>query len=336
MAVRVLVPHRISAFRPPPEAQIQRLEGRSMGCGWSVLYADSGTARQADLRAGIIETLEKVVAQMSTWEPHSLISRFNRALPGDWIALPVEFAGVLQCALRVAQLSAGAFDPTVGAAVNAWGFGPEKRHDEAGFAVPDSAAIFRNRHQCGWQRVRVEGQWLLQPGDLSLDFSAIAKGFAVDAVSEFLARVGIDHHLVEAGGELRGSGVKADGEPWWVDVQPLRSAQDIVTRIALHDIAVATSGNEVQHYRFGSRDYSHCIDPLTGQPVDNEVTSVTVLHAQCMEADAWSTALMVLGPQDGIGLAERLGLAAQWSVTEAGRTREYASSHFRSLIACER
>jgi thiamine biosynthesis lipoprotein len=128
--------------------------------------------------------------------------------------------------------------------------------------------------------------------------------------------------------------MKPDGQPWWVDVQlPPGADGAMPTRIALHDLAVATSGDYLQGFSADGRWYGHCIDPRSGWPIDNGVCSVTVLHAECMLADAWSTALMVLGPADGAAVAEAQQLAVQWLVRNGEGVAEHCSSAYLALVA---
>jgi thiamine biosynthesis lipoprotein len=249
--------------------------------------------------------------------------------------LPDEFATVLACALRVAEASGGAYDPTAGELVRRWGFGATNRYSAPGFELPDAAAIAAALRHCGWQRLEVDAATLrmYQPGGLELDLSAVAKGYGVDAVSCYLSAQGVRHHLVDVGGELRGAGVKPDGQPWWVALQlPAAAFALPVSRIALHGLSVATSGDYLQCYEHAGTRYCHCIDPRTGLPVRNGVTSVTVLHQECMVADAWSTAFMVLGTDAGLALAEARQLAVHFVVREAGNCIEHYSSAFGALI----
>ncbi len=186
------------------------LGGESMGTRWSVrMSARSGTDLHV-LHAGIQQALDLVVAQMSTWDPASDISRYAHAPAGTWLRLPAEFARVLDCATAVAQASDGAFDPTLGPLVDLWGFG------SAGTArrVPTAHDIESARARSGWTRIerRDEGRELLQPGGLQLDLSAIAKGFGADLVAAHLRGRSIAAALVEVGGEIRGYGRKPDGE----------------------------------------------------------------------------------------------------------------------------
>jgi FAD:protein FMN transferase len=327
---RVLVPASVDHAPPPLGGRVHEFSGRTMGTTWRVrLVAAVALAREPVLRA-IQGALDEVVDQMSTWEARSDLCRFNRAAPATWQALPESFFEVLACARGVAERSDGAFDPTAGALVDAWGFGPAAPH-----GVPDEAALLRALGRAGWHRLELDvaRHSARQPGGLALDLSAIAKGFGVDLVARRLAELGFASHLVEVGGELRGSGVKPDGQPWWVQLEhPDARPGGQPTLLALHGLSVATSGDYRRWFEHAGTRYSHTIDPRDGLPIRHGLASVSVIHAQCMLADAWSTALNVLGPVDGPVLADRLGLAARFIVRRDTRFEERRSDAFDSLL----
>ena len=272
-----------------------------MGTGWN-LRAVSPAETTSDC---VQAALDRVVAQMSQWEPQSDISRFNRARPDAWQALPPEFVTVLEAALAVSKASGGAFDPAMGAFSDAWGFGVVPAD-----GAPDEAAIAASLADGG--RIELDALALRarRTGSARLDFSGIAKGFGVDLAADWLLRSGVRNFLLEVGGELRGEGVKPDGQPWWVDIENPPDVSAVPIRVALHGLAIATSGNYRRWLDADGRRYSHTLDPRTGRPIDNGVRSVTVLHRSCMLADAWATALTVLGPEQGLAVAEAQGLAA--------------------------
>jgi thiamine biosynthesis lipoprotein len=275
------------------------LGGETMGTSWAVRYAapvgtDSGT-----VEAAILTRLDTIITEMSHWREDSLISSYNRAGPGSWHELPADFLAVIDAALDIARRTGGAFDPTMGQLVALRGFGPLPAAPTA-----DESVIAAIRDRSGWQRLERKDDSILQPGGLSLDLSGIAKGYAVDMVADRLAELGLGHALVEIGGELAGRGVKPDGEPWWVDLEEPPGIALPGLRIALHGLAVATSGD----YRRGG----HTIDPWCGCSTANGLRSVSVIHRKAMLADAWATALTVLGPERGLALAEREGLAARF------------------------
>jgi len=327
---RVLVPVSVALAPPALGGRVHAFSGRTMGTTWNVrLVASPQLQREPVLRA-IQGALDEVVEQMSTWDERSHLCRFNRAAPATWQALPAAFMAVLACARDVAQASDGAFDPTAGALVDAWGFGPQARGP-----LPDAARLAHARAATGWRRLALDGPrgaaW--QPGGLALDLSAIAKGFGVDQVARRLEALGLGSHLVEVGGELRGAGVKPDGQPWWVQLEhPASDAGAPQAMVALHGLSVATSGDYRRWFEHGGRRFSHTIDPRDGLPIRHGLASVTVIHAECMQADAWSTALGVLGPQAGPALADRLGLAARFVVRSGAGFDELASVAYDRLL----
>ena len=326
---RVLVPASIAATPPALGGRVHEFAGETMGTTWNVRLVAAPTLRREPVRRAIQAALDEVVAQMSGWDAASDLCRFNRAAPGTWQALPAALHEVLACARAVADRSDGAFDPTAGALVEAWGFGPVPRR-----GVPDAASLAQARMAAGWRRLAIDPlrRALLQPGGLALDLSAIAKGFGVDLVARRLHALGIGNHLVEVGGELRGSGVKPDGQPWWVQLEHPADDASGQTLLALHGVSVATSGDYRRWFEHAGTRYSHTIDPRDGLPIRHGLAAVTVIHADCMRADAWSTALNVLGPEAGLALAGELGLAARLLVRDGAGFVERTSPAFDALL----
>ncbi|WP_343732250.1 FAD:protein FMN transferase [Duganella sp.] len=332
---RVLLPHDISDDRAPAGGVIRDYAGRSMGTSWSVRLVAAPDQAAEHVPDGLQQQLDLIVAEMSHWEAESDLGRFNRATPGSWQALPPAFFDVLSYAMGVARDSGGAYDPCAGSLVNLWGFGPYGRFDQPDFMPPSADEITVARAQLAARPVILQrdGRRALQPGGVQLDLSAVAKGYSVDRLSYYLKTQGFAHHLVEVGGELRGSGVKPDGQPWWVMLEQVSGAEIDELVLALHGLSVATSGDYRRYFELHGQRYSHTIDPRSGMPIANDLASVTVVHAQCMAADAWSTALTVLGHRDGLDLAELQGLAARFVVRQAdGSFTEHLSTHLRKLL----
>jgi len=302
----VLDPHALTGL--DPAARIADLDGETMGTSWHVRLAAMPETDLAAVRKAIEARLAELVDEMSHWAPDSLLMQFNRAPGGSWMTLPRDFAAVIEAGLDIAERSGGAFDPAVGRLTDLFGLGPKKVN-----APPDSAAVETARRASGWRRLVYDSgmRRLRQPGSCWLDLSGIAKGHAADAVADLLGAMGLRHALVEIGGECAGRGLRPDGDPWWVDLETPPGLALPPLRIALHQLAVATSGNYVRG--------DHNLDPRTGQPAQGGIVSVSVLHASAMHADAWATALTVLGPERGADLARREGLAARMiSVREHG------------------
>ncbi|MNK20881.1 Thiamine biosynthesis lipoprotein ApbE precursor [compost metagenome] len=338
---RVLLPQHISDQAAPPGAAIRDLRGLSMGTSWSVRLLESampGRAGSADLQQGLQQQLDLVVAQMSHWSDESDLGRFNQAEPGSWHSLPAAFCEVLGFAMHVSQASGGAYDPCAGALVNLWGFGPRHRYDEPGFLPPkdDSVALLLAQGQRRRLELDLPARRARQPGGLQLDLSAIAKGYGVDRLARYLDSQGIHHYLVEVGGELRGAGSKPDGQPWWVMLEQVDGANaerhPPEMLLALHGLSVATSGDYRRFFEDGTARFSHTIDPRSGMPIANQLASVTVVHEQCMAADAWSTALTVLGVEAGMALAEEQGLAVRFLQRDGHGYHETLSSHMLAML----
>ena len=336
---RVLIPSHISPYAVPL-GTVHQMVGETMGTTWSVKLVSENTFSIKTFRSEVQQQLENVVAEMSHWKTDSVLGCFNRAAAGSWHPLPKGFFTVLSYALDVAKETDGAYDPAAGALVNLWGFGPFRRYNESGFSIPAQDAIQALIQTPAWQRMALDrsAAKLLQPGGVVLDLSAIAKGYAVDAVALYLGDQGIGHYLVEIGGELRGAGIKPDGQPWWVSLEQPPNHDSPATKkdddilVALHGLAIATSGDYRRYFFHEGKRYPHTLDPRTGYPIDTRIASVTVLHPECMAADAWSTALTVMGVEQGLALAQQKGLAARFLVHENGHFVEYASTAFLDML----
>lgn len=314
------------------------LHGRTMGTTWSATMVVPAGVDADGVEAGIQHELDRVVAQMSTYEEDSDLVRFNRAPAGSWHALPPEFFAVLEHALALAADTGGAYDPTVAPLVDLWGFGAAGRDHR----IPPAAAIVAARERVGWQRIRLDPgtRRAYQPGGAWIDLSSIAKGFAADQAGRQLEGRGITDYLVEVGGELRARGRRADGRAWRVAIERPDAAPGAVELleqagppIVLRDMAIATSGDYRHAFEHDGRRYSHHIDPRSGWPVEHRIASVSTLARECMQADAVGTAIMVLGPEQGMAWAERRGLAVRLLVRMGDGMVERVSSAYAHGIA---
>ncbi|MES2684994.1 MAG: FAD:protein FMN transferase [Pseudomonadota bacterium] len=316
----------------PSVGEVVSLQGETMGTGWSLRYVSPANLPREQVQSAVQARLDALVGEMSSWDSGSDLCRYNAAAAGSWCALPADFFTVLAAALDLAAETQGACDPTAGALVNLWGFGPAGPVN----APPSPTVLAEAQARTGWQRVQLDPatQRVLQPGGVQLDLSAIAKGYAVDAISLALTALGIAHHLVEIGGELRGTGLKPDGQPWWVQlevpvVQGLPLPEMVV---ALHGLAIATSGDYRQGFTHQGRHYSHTLDPRSGHPVQPDLAAVTVLHEQAMQADALATALVVLGLPAGLEWAEQYGVAARFVQRKRSGLEQHWSSALKALM----
>lgn len=286
-----------------------KLHGPTMATRWSARCdADPALDRDA-LRAALQRAVDEIDGQMSPWKPASDLARLNRADAGTWVALPRALLEVLALALRVGRLSGGAFDPAVGALVDAWGFGAAR-------AGPDPAAIRAAAHAASRPAHRLLE---LDPAagrarklaPMQLDLCGVAKGYAVDRMAQAAMRHGVAHALLALDGELRAVGSQASGKPWAVALEhPHAGERRAHGVLEFGDLAVATSGDYRHFVQIGAARVAHTMDGRRGAPVDNAVASVTVLAPDCASADAWATALLVAGPGEGLVLAQRHGLDA--------------------------
>jgi thiamine biosynthesis lipoprotein len=278
--------------------------GQTMGTIFQVkiVYDDSIRIDEEILKGEINETLKKINNQMSTYIEDSEISLFNKYSNTDWYSISEDFAFVLENALEISKQSSGAFDITVGKLVNLWGFGPEMKEH----TVPDNDQVTALKAITGYQHIEVR----LEPPSVKkdipgvfIDLSAIAKGFGVDKIAEYLDSKHLKNYLVEIGGEVRTSGNNQKNSPWKVGIEYPDSSSGIYEVISLKSYSIATSGNYHNYFEKNGIRYSHTIDPRTGMPLSHKLASVTVVYKSCILADAYATAINVLGPELGISFA---------------------------------
>lgn len=284
-----------------------RTSGDTMGTRYTArFHAPEG----ADVRCIVAELAGAVTAvdnQMSNWKADSDLSRLNRAAPGGWVPISANLAAVLVRASEIGRETGNAFNIGVGDLVDAWGFGPRgnlRRPDTPERPCPrrpvnelleiDVARCLARKHE-----------------PIALDLCGIAKGFGVDELARVLNRHGIGSWLAGIDGEMRSRGSKADGSPWAIALEaPADGHRSAMAVVELGDAAIATSGDYRHWAEFDGQRISHTMDPRTGDPLRNALASVTVIAPVCADADAYATALMVLGEEAGHEHARRLGLDA--------------------------
>ena len=286
----------------------------------------------ANIQSRVEKVLGEVNAQMSTYLEDSELSRFNDAEVGVWVPVSAELAQVVETARMFSEISAGAFDVTVGSLVNLWGFGPG---GAAGLPQPEAIEDARARVGYRHLEVRISPPALRKKAALYVDLSAIAKGHGVDRLAEELMASGCPSYLVDIGGEVRAGSSKPDGRPWRIGVEvPDPEHIGGVQRIVVLDqLAVATSGDYRNFIEQNNKRYSHTIDPRTGGPVTHNLASVTVLARSTTSADALATLLNVLGPDRGFALAEEQDIAALFIIRTQAGFEERTSSAFEPFVA---
>ena len=300
------------------EPDTLELRGHAMGTEYSikvVATADGSEPPLEWLRERIATRLDDLEDRFSSYRPDSEVSRFNTHPGQAWFAVSPVFLDVVRQATTVSELTGGAFDLTVGPLVQLWGFGA----GGAAGQVPPQEALDRLLPATGFTHLQVRGTppavRRMRPS-VQLDFSAIAKGYAIDAICTLLQESGLSSYLVEIGGEVRTQGLRADGRDWSIGIeQP--DGTGVADIVPLRDAAIATSGDYRIFFEHEGQRYSHIVDPRTGWPVSHGAAVVSVISSTAAEADALATAILVLGPEAGLELAEREGIAARLVVRAA-------------------
>ncbi|MEZ5528941.1 MAG: FAD:protein FMN transferase [Porticoccaceae bacterium] len=310
------------------------INGVTMGTTYEVKIAPGKAKIPNDLSSRVQQALDQLDSRFTTYSPGSELEQLNRGEVMQDISVSAEMLEVLQVADRVYQLTGGAFDPTVGPLVNLWGFGPDPSSSE----IPPKETIRRQLARVGLDKlvVNTDGNSVRRTADIQLDLSAVAKGFAVDAVAELLESMGIANYLVEVGGELRLRGTKAEQQPWRIAIEsPSLERHAVQQAMNPGDAAVATSGDYRNYFEKDGKRYSHTIDPRTGYPVSHHLASVTVVADTTAFADALATGLMVMGHEAALALAEKNDLAVYLLVKENDGCKAYSSPAFGRYLSGE-
>jgi len=314
--------------------ELQGFDGKIMGTGYSVRF---GTELPKGLSEQVHSALLDVDAHMSTWRVDSELNRFNTSSDKDWIPLSPSTTQVLSQAMKTSAESGGAFDVTIGPLVDLWGFGAGAANGSATARIPAQRDIGQSLSKVGYESLELNLDTNAVRKfnvETQLDLSGIAKGHAVDRVAAVIDAHGIDSYLVEVGGELKASGLKPDGTHWRVAIErPAAGQRDVYRVLELNDQAIATSGDYRNFFNDGGKRYSHSIDPRTGKPVNHQLASVSVVADTTMAADALSTALMIMGPDDAIAFANRQGVAAHFILKSGPALEEVFSDSFKPLVS---
>ena len=287
-----------------------------MGTAYLVRAADCPAGRcNEGLAEQVATRLQRLDAQYSHYAAASEVTRFNEHSDDSWFTASHELVEIVELAADISRLTDGAFDITVGRAVNAWGFGPGDPE-----LPPADTAIADAQLSSGY--VRIESRMVpagLRKRDpqIHIDLSAIAKGYAVDQVAYLLEYAGITNYVVDIGGELRAAGMRSDGQPWRVGIDTPKAGLTIDIVLTPGENAVATSGDYRNFYMLDGKRIGHTIDPDSAAPVEHALSSVTVIDPLAARADALATALMVMGPEEGRRFAEQMGVPALFLIRTA-------------------
>ncbi|MCB1227476.1 MAG: FAD:protein FMN transferase [Verrucomicrobiales bacterium] len=288
------------------------LAGEAMGMRWRLQVV--GEADGGEIRREVDDVLAAWDRAASIWREDSEVSKFNRRDDTEWMPVDVRLVQAVDLARHVALETQGALDVTLRPLVALWGFGPERE----GGGEPDAATLEAARKRTGWDRL----EWRQEPAalrkrapDVEICVDAVVEGLAMDEIAARLRARGLNNWLLELGGEVLAAGRLDETTPWRVAVQaPGAATGKGLLELPLEDAALATSGTYRQ--RRESDHATHILDPKTGRPIQHGLVSVTVWHERAALADAYATALLVLGPEVGRWKAEALGLRVVWVVDE--------------------
>ncbi|SBS30261.1 Thiamine biosynthesis lipoprotein ApbE precursor [Marinomonas aquimarina] len=325
-AVLVTILYKAVSFSP----ELVSFSGPTMGTTYTVKYTTTADAPSREqLKSEVDSVLLRINKLMSTYDPTSELSEFNKQPAGTRVTVSDDLAYVLGEALNISELTGGKYDVTVGPLVNLWGFGPGAHNDQ----VPTENEIVTAQEQVGYHYVKLDGNELTKSRDVYVDLSSIAKGYGVDEVARTLQQSGISNYLVEVGGEILVSGRKLDGSSWAVGVESPAGGHNVAQRvISAKDIAIATSGDYRNYFEENGVRYSHTIDPTTGKPITHRLVSVTVIDSNATRADGLATAITVLGPEDGLKFAQENDIAAYLLVKEDFGFAEQFSEAFEAYL----
>ena len=316
------------------EHQPVLLQGKTMGTTFNVkLFPTQQELTQLNLFEMVNAELQRINQLMSTYIPDSELSQLNQSQAGVAFPMSKDNVIVLKESLRLNALTRGAFDVTVGPLVNLWGFGPNGRITKQ----PGTSEIEAVRRYVGGQMLTLSGNKAVKSHDKTyIDFSSIAKGYAVDKVAELLEKHGITNYLVEVGGETRISGAKPDGKAWTVAIEkPVADRREAQLIFSPGKTGLATSGDYRNYFEEDGIRFSHTIDPRTAKPITHKLASVTILHESAMTADALATAVNVMGPVKGMEFVEKHNIAAFMVVKTDDGFAEVSSSRFQQMISKE-
>ncbi len=311
-----------------------KLEGPVFGTRWNLTYLDDSDSSvpTATVESAVLEAFAVVNDSMNHYDPESVLSEFNRLDALKLIEVDWDFTYVLESAIDISLRSAGGYDPTVSPAVNLWGFGPEGPSRVPSAAELEAAAAVVGINRLVWDPTT--RSLMKRAAGVRLDFSSIAKGYAVDLAADALDELGIDNFMLEVGGEIQVRGQSPRGGDWRLAIEQPDSAggRQMIDAVALTDMGVATSGDYRNYFTQDGVRYSHLIDPRTVTPIEHDLVSVTVIHPSTMVADAWATALMIAGTAEAKTLAEINNLGVYMVSRQGDDLVTYANDAMTSVL----
>ena len=321
----------VSACSPPKPLHEHEFSGQIMGTYFRVKMLGDKKENLQALDADIEYALGLVNQSMSNYIESSEINQFNRMSAHQRMALSADFAQVIGESIELAKLSGGAFDVTISPLINAWGFGEQGSIERQ----PSPTQLKQIAQRIGYQHLNFQQGTLSKLVDgLELNVSAIAKGYAVDKVSELLASAGIDDFMVDIGGEIRANGVNLQGKGWQIAIEQPSLLGGVQQLLSLKDQAIATSGDYRNFLIVDGEQFSHTINPVSLAPSLHKLASVSVIAERCSRADALATAIMVMGEEQGFAFAQKHQLAA-YMLVRSRQSDQYSilmTEEFRRIL----
>ncbi|MGB3726258.1 MAG: FAD:protein FMN transferase [Glaciecola sp.] len=317
-----------------PVSPLQSISGQTMGTTYSVKYVSNAEqdAKQqnAEFASEITSLLVDINQLMSTYIPDSELSLLNKADAGESYRISTETQYVINEALRIHALSGGMLDVTVGPLVNLWGFGPDKKPE----TLPTPEQLSDISDFVGIDKFTLNNNIVTKAHQqVYIDLSTIAKGYAVDEIAELLISHGISNFLVEIGGEMRLSGTKPHDQDWLVAIEkPVTNERSVQRVISIGDNAIASSGDYRNYFEEDGVRYSHLIDPTTAYPIQHNLVSVSVVASKSITADGLATALIVMGKDAGMDMAQANNIAALFVTKEGDEFVEYTTDAFNQRV----
>jgi thiamine biosynthesis lipoprotein len=312
----------------PAPARLVTVSGNTMGTTYTVKVITNEIDKNA-LEPLVQQSVDRIDYLMSNYKVDSELSVLNRSELGTTIEISDETKEVLALSSDIHQLSMGAFDISLAPIVNLWGFGPNRSDSQ----VPTDEAIAQALAKTGIDGLTVVGHSAMRTREISLNLSAIAKGYAVDKVAKMLSSKGYEHFLIEVGGELKAQGTNHEQKPWRIAIElPDATKREMFSVIKLRNLSMATSGDYRNYFEVDGQRYSHTIDPKTGMPITHNLASVTVLDASAARADGLATAINVMGSEKGLALANTHNIPIMVIMKEVGGFVAETSAAFDEYI----
>ena len=312
-----------------------KLKGEAIGTTYSIIYLDPQEQLSSEtLKTEFNQLINAANQSMSTYHPNSEISTFNKSQSTEPVKTSPTLRKVVAEGIRLHQMTEGALDITLKPLSSLWGFGP----NGIPHTVPSDNQLTAIKRKTGVEKITIEGEMLSKSvAALQIDLNTIGKGFLVDQTAELLEQYNIDNYLVEIGGEMRLKGLNDKGQPWKIGViNPTEGAPTSQHTVFPGNNGVATSGDYYQYFEKDGKRYSHILNPVTGKPIDHNLASVTVLHPMSMTADGLATAIMVLGADKGLALAEKHRIPIYIIIRDGDKFVSKMSSAFEAHLSAEK